>query len=840
MLWVCQTTQAQTTAHTFVSGVVLDARSEAPLPYVTVQFGDGLAGVRTDIHGRFFLDSPDAQSAVKISYLGYASQRLEVRPREPNELRVLLQEIDKQLLEVTIRPEKYKKDNPAVDLIEQVFKHKDQNRKEGLDYYRFEKHERLRFDLNGVTDKFRQKWYFRKFQFVFGFCDTNQVNQKVALPFYLRERILESYYRRKPASKKERLLAERQTAFEDEYDVDKDGVSAYLNSMYSEVDIYEPNITLLDKQFMGPLSGIATSFYRFYITDTVRIGNEQFADVFFAPKNKNDLAFMGNLLVALDSTYAVRRVEMGISKDINLNWVSDLRIEQDFTFQGTGETRRLLLNKDVVILDMKIWKNRDGRSLLATKTNTYKNYTLNEPLPDTLFEGNTQLLRDTGKVDQRSEDYWALRRHNALNTAETGVGVMIDSVKETRIYKNLTKVGMFLGSGYQRIGKIEIGELSTFYSFNDVEGTRLRLAMRTNDRYFKKIRLEGHTAYGFKDQAWKFGGAATVAFKGARPRRFPANQIKGAYTQDLFYPGLGTNSGANLISSVQRGTTNRLLLNRIARLEYTKEYQKGFSYSLNVQRKAISGAGELIASPDPDQPETFADAITTESGGWLRYAPNERFYQGNNQRMSISNRWPVFVLQYRAGLKGLFGGNYAYQRASLRMDKRLYLGLFGKSRLGLETARIFGQVSYPFLEIHRANQSYFFDDYGFNLMNYFEFISDRYAMLHLNHDFGGLLLNRVPIVKKWRLREGITFKALYGGLGARNVPTAANGLLPFPVDEQKKPLTRALGRTPYLEASAGIGNIFGFLRVECVWRLTYKDAPNVNTWGIRLMLNGGF
>lgn len=840
LLWLPLTTRAQNTAHTVVSGVVLDARSESPLPYVTVQFGDGLVGVRTDIHGRFWLESPDKQSTVKISYLGFASQRIEIRPGELNEIKVLMQEIDKQLLEVTIRPEKYKKNNPAVDLIEQVFQHKDQNRKEGLDYYRFEKHERLRFDLNGITDKFKNKWYFKKFQFVFGFCDTSQVNQKVALPFYLRERMLETYYRRNPTAKKERLLAERQTAFEDEYDVDKDGVSAYLNSMYTEVDIYEPTITLLDKQFIGPLSGTATSFYRFYITDTVQIDGKRFADVFFSPKNKNDLAFMGNMLVALDSTYAVRRVEMGISKDINLNWVADLRIEQDFTFQGSGTSRRLLLDKDVVILDMKIWKNKDGRSLLATKTNTYRDYQLNQPLPDSIFNGKKELLRDTGQLDQRPDAYWVQRRHNALTPKESDVGVMIDSVKHTRIYKNLVKAGVFFGTGYQRVGKIEIGELSNFYSFNDVEGTRLRLSLRTNDRYFKKMRLDGYTAYGFKDLTWKFGSSATFAFKGAQPRRFPANQIRFSYVQDLYYPGLGTNSTANLISSVQRGSTDRLLLNRIVRTEYTKEFRQGISYSVNIQRKAVSGAGALIATPDPGQPAQYADVVTTESGAWMRYAPNERFYQGRNQRVQLISRWPVFLLQYKAGFKGVWGGDYAYQRASLRMDKRLYLGFLGKSKLGIEAGRIFGQVSYPFLEIHRANQSYFFDDYGFNLMNYFEFISDRYAMLHLNHNFGGILFNRIPLVKKLHWREGATLKVLYGGLGSRNIPTATNGLLPFPVDAQQRPLTRGLGRMPYIEASAGIGNLFNILRVDCVWRLSYRDAPQVNTWGIRLMLNGDF
>lgn len=823
---------------TIVSGVVLDARQEQPLPYVTVQFGDGQLGVRTDIHGRFLLESNAPKSQVKISYLGYEPQTLPVRPGERNELRVLLSEVDKQLLEITIRPEKYRRKNPATDLIEEVFKHKDQNRKEGLPYCNFEKYERLRFDLNGITDKFRNKWYFKRFQFIFDYCDTNRTTQKIALPFYFRERLLESYYRRDPSGQKDRLMAERQTAFDDDYDVDRDGVSTYLNSMYTDIDIYNSTITLLDKQFIGPLSGAAPLFYRFYITDTVEIGTERFADVFFAPKNKNDLAFMGNMLVALDSSYAVRRVEMGISKDINLNWVADLRIEQDFGFQGDSTNRRLLLRNDMVRLDMKIWKNKDGRSLLATKNTSYQKYSLNKPLPDSLFAGKTQLLRDTGNLHARRPEFWTTHRHDSLSASDAAVAAMIQRLKATRTFKLLEQFGMFVGTGYHRIGRVELGELGNFYTFNDVEGNRFQFTARTSDRYFKRMRLRAYAAYGTNDQMWKYGGRATFAFKGARVGRFPANQIRFSYDQDLYYPGLGSSSGEGLLGSIQRGTTNRLLLNRLSHVEYAREYRGGFSYAGYLRHRIVSGAG-VLNQPDTT-PQTPTDAVSTETGGWLRYAPNERFYQGANRRTQISSRWPVFFLQYRAGLKGVLGGDYAFQRASFRADKAFYVAPFGKSEWSFEMGQVFGRVSYPLLEIHRANQTYFFDDYGFNLMNHLEFVSDRFAMLHINHDFGGILLNRIPLVKKFKWREGLTFKALYGSLSNRNIPTPSNGLLPFPTDANNRPITRGLGRQPYLELSAGVGNIFGILRIDYVWRLTYRDAPDISRGGVRLLMGVGF
>jgi hypothetical protein len=820
---------------TTVNGIVLDAKTKEPIAYATAQFLEGSLGVTTDNYGKFLLEKKGAMSEIRISIIGFQTQKVKIKPNQRNEITVYLQELSNELREITVRPEKYKRKNPAVDLIHEVFLHREQNRKEGLAYYQYDTHERLRFDVNGVTEKFKNQWYFNKFRYAFEFCDTSRVNQKVTLPFFFRERLLTAYYRKDPLSKKERLRAERQNAIENDYDVDKDGISSYINNMYTDVDIYAPTITLLNKEFVGPLSATATTFYRFYITDTVKIENERFASVYFSPINKNDLAFMGTMLVSLDSTYAVRKVDMGISKDINLNWVSDIKIKQDFSFQGEGKARRLLMSNDAVIFDMKIWKNREGRSFLATKTNIYNNYILNSPQDDTLYQRKIKILRDSGKIE-KTPDFWSKNRLESLSDKEEGIKTMVDSIKNIRLYKILTQTGLLLSTGYQRVGKFEIGDLSSLYRYNDLEGNRWQLSARTSDRFFKHARVRAYTAYGTKDKAWKYGASTTFAFKGARPGRFPANQIKFSYDHDLYFPGLINNSAQTLSTSLQSSLTTRLLLNKIARIEYIKENREGFSYGIYGNRKDVSEASvDIEASPNVKQ-----NAVTTELGGWCRYAPNEKFYQTSTQRINVKNKYPVFYFQYKGGIKDFLGGDYAFQKASLRIDKNFYLGAFGKSRASIEGGKVFGQVSYPFLEIHRANLTYFFDDDAFNLMNYLEFVSDSYATLHLNHDFQGILLNRIPLVKKLKWREGITFKALYGGLDQRNIPSANNQLLAFPVDKNKNVLTQKLGNMPYLEGSVGIGNIFGFLRIEYIKRLTYKENPNIKPWGIKLMASADF
>jgi hypothetical protein len=819
---------------TTVSGQVVDAKTGEPLVYVSVQFNGGTIGVSSDNYGRFLLEKTGDATSVKVSSVGYETQTITIKTRERTDIVVKLEEMSALLKEITVKPEKYKRKNPAVDLVHQVFLHKDQNRKEGLPFYELDTHEKLRFDLNGITDKFRKKWYFRRFQYAFTFCDTNPVNKRVKLPFFFRERLLTSYFRRKPFTKKGKLWAERQTTFDDDYNADRQGFSNYINMLSAEIDIYEPTITLVDKQFVGPLSSTATAFYKFYITDTITVDSQRFASVFFAPHNKNDLAFIGTMLVALDSTYAVKSVDMGISKDINLNWVKYIKIKQNFEFVTDSSARRLLLRRDELVFDLTVLKKSDGRSLLVTKKNVYQKYLLNQPKPDTFYKGKVLLLRDTGKLEKTSQ-YWEKNRIDSLTLVENNIKVMVDSLKSTKIVKTLTYIGTIMASGYANLGYVQVGSLNGFWRYNGVEGMRYQMSLRTNDRYFNKFRIRTYLGYGTKDKDWKYGINTSLALNGSRVGRYPNNQISASYERDLYFPGLGFRTDQTIINSLQTGANNRMLLHRIVRSDYSRDYANGISFTLGGTWKNISEAGVASEGQSIDK-----QTITTDLNASLRFAPNEKFIQRNDERKPIRSKFPVFSMQYRAGLKGVLGGEYGYQRVSLRTDKTFYVAPFGKSRWSLEAGAILGKVSYPLLEIHRANQSYFFQNNAFNLMNYLEFVSDRYAMLHINHDFEGILLNRIPLIKKLHLREALTFKALYGTLTEKNRPTATNGLLPFPMDVNKRPLTQSLGAQPYLEMSAGIGNIFQVLRVDYIWRLTYKDLPNVQKYGIKLAFSGGF
>ena len=834
---------AQNTSLTTIHGRVTDSISGAPLPYASVQVEGEELGTRTDIDGFFFFQTKNKPRAIRVTYIGYKIYTARITPGKSNELTLQMVESTFGIQEVTVRPKKYsKRDNPAVDLIEEVFKHKDDNRKEGLDYYSFEKYEKLQFDLNNINDKFRRKWYFHNFRFIFNNVDTNKVNGKVALPFFLRERLSNVYYRKNPGATKEYVLAEQQTSMREDYDVDNEGISKYLNSMYEDVDIYEPNISLLTTQFVGPLSGVATAYYRFYIIDTLEVGGEKFADVFFAPKNKTDLAFMGNILVALDSTYAVRKVVMGISKQINLNWVTDLRIEQEYHFFGTGATKRLLLTTDAVTMDFNILKQSSGRSLQAHKTVSYNQYRLNQPIPDSLFQGTLKLVPVAQK---KVKQEWTGLRHSQLTTREQGVNFMMDSVQRSPTFKRFITASTILASGFIKVGWFEVGSISTFTSFNDIEGNRFRFGGRTNQKLVKNLIVNGYGAYGIRDQKWKWNSVVTWSFNDKIPRQFPNNQMILSYQNDLRAPGVDVSNWSpdNIFLSFQRGSNQRMQYQRTIRAEYLREHRGGFMYNPSFSWREYKPAGLLQYNYQTKGDSSFfqqASVTTAEAGILLRFAPNEQFYQGTVYRIPIPTAAPIFSLSLRTAVKGVMGSQYNYQKVVCTVLKNFFVAPLGRLQVSAEAGRTFGKVPFPLLDIHRANQSYQFDWYSYNLMNFMEFAGDKYAALTLHQNLNGFLLNKIPLIKNLKLREVGSFKLLWGGLDDRNRPTPENGLLIFPKDDNGDTYIHTLEKKPYMEASVGIANIFKVLRFDYLWRLSYNDLPNVDNWGIRFSLQAGF
>ncbi|MBP6335321.1 MAG: carboxypeptidase-like regulatory domain-containing protein [Bacteroidia bacterium] len=821
---------------TIVKGVITEVGTGEPLPFVTVSAttSKGPIGAITDFSGQFILQDAEPFDNIRISFVGYKALLKSVQAGKSQTINVKLERESLELKEVTVKAEKkrYKnKDNPAVELIRLVIEHKKDNRKDAVQASQVEKYEKIQFGLSNLTEKFKNKKFLKNFQFIFENIDTTSMKGMEILPMYLSETISDLYYKKDPQVTKEIIQGTRKVSF-DEY-FDDQGITKFIQYLIQDIDIYKNNITILTNQFVSPISDAAPLFYRYYILDTLIIDTTKCIQLAFFPRNKTDFLLQGDLFITMDGNYAVRKNEMAFSPDINLNFVKDLRIIQDYQQAGPGEW---MLNTDELAIDFGITAN--GMGLFGKRAVSFNNYILDKPREKEFYNELKVPVPDS--VEHRSDEYWTNSRHTELTKSEAAVISMMDTVQKMPSFRRAMNLGVLLFAGYWDFGRFEIGPVNTFYSYNPIEGFRARVGGRTTHKFSERLNLETYAAYGFTDEKWKYYFGAKYALK--RNYKFdewPLKTIKASYQVDTKIPGqeLQFVQEDNVLLSIKRGENNKLLYNNIFNFEYMNEFRNHFSFGLGFKNWEQSPAGTLYFKPvtnDDGQIVSSVSSVTTsEFIINLRYAPNEQFYQGKTYRIPMPSKNPVFSLRVASGIKDLAGGEYDYQNFAFSVLKRYYISPIGYTDIFVEYGQLFGTVPYPLLFIHRANQTYSYQFQSYNLMNFLEFMSDRYVALNVDHYFNGAIFNKVPLLKKLKWREVVTMKLLYGDISDKNMPENNPDLFEFPLTDEGLPLTYSLEQKPYIEASVGIANIFKLFRVDLVKRFTYLEHPGVAELGIR-------
>lgn len=821
----------QSFAQTVVQGVVTDMVNQQPLQYVSVVFKGG-RGTVTDSLGRYTLRSSGKIATILITYVGYKTIAKPITTGITQTIDVALETDPKVTNNVTVttnKKAKYRnKSNPAVELIRRVIDNKSINRTERYEFVQYEQYEKLEISLSNLNDKITNSKLLKNYQFLFENRDTTKVEGKSLLPVYLEETISNKFFRKKPEKTKTVVIAAKRVNF-GEY-IDNAGVSDYLNRLIMDVDIYDNNIPLFTYQFLSPIADLAPTFYMYYIRDTTTDENGQkLIKLYFTPRNTNDLLFRGNMWITLDGNYSVQKINMFLSKNVNLNFVRELHVDLDFE---KSEDKRYHLSRSHIMADAGVTKS-SGNGFFGERTVSFKNFKINIPLQDSIYEGPALVKPD--KVEAHSESFWRAGRHDTLTHAEERVYNNIDSLEKMPSFRRTMAFFTFLLAGYTSFGAFDLGPAAAFYGFNPVEGFKLRLGGRTTPKLSKRIYFEGYGAYGFKDEQWKYFLSTTYSLNNKSIYQYPLNFIRASYQFDTKIPGqdLQFVSEDNFLLSFKRGQNDKWLYNTNLKLEYIHEFGNHLTSTIGFRNWEQKPAGSIVYTKSENGADVNINQLTTsEFSGELRWAPNEKFYQGKVYRIPIVNKYPIITLRFIAGVKGILKSEYNYQNISGRIEKRAFLSQLGYSDLVLEGGYIFGKLPYPLMTIHRANQTYAYQLNSYNLMNFQEFVSDRFIAFNIDHYFNGLFFNRVPLLKKLKLREVVSMKLLYGGVREENKPSSDPSLIRYPVF-QGATTTFTLEKKPYIEGSVGVTNIFKVIRVDMVKRVSYLENPYVATWGIR-------
>jgi hypothetical protein len=827
---------------TIVRGVITDAATKETLPYVSVVIPGTNIGTSADDEGHYSIKIEGNYTKLKFAYIGYVTVEKDVVPGEDQVVNIKMNVDAKMLNEVVVTSKKGRyrnKNNPAVELIRQVIAHKKENQMENYDFVEYEEYSKLSMALSNLSNKFKEKRIFRNYQFLFAEQDSNAVGGKNVLPAYMEEKLSNIYFRKNPYKTKRYILADKKAEFDPHF-IDNDGVSNYLHRLYEDINIYDNDISITTNLFLSPIANNSPTFYKFFISDTVKTEKPWLVELSFVPRNKADLLFEGKIYITLDGNYAVQNAYLTVNKDINLNFMRDLQAKLEYSKNPDG---RYHLSKSTLTMEFALGDK--GGGILGERTASFEKYKIGEARPDSIYKGQDEEIAYNIEKPPVSEEYWKSVRHMPLEIREVGIYKNVDTLQTIKSFRRIMDWGTVLLAGYKSFGKFEMGPASTFYSFNPVEGFRLRLGGRTTTDLSKRMFFEGYGAYGFKDKKWKYFGSVTYSLNNKSVYSFPLHYFKASYQHDTKIPGqdLQFVQEDNFLLSFKRGDNNRWLYNDIAKFEYMHELPSRFSYKVGFTHWRQRPAGVLLYQrEDPSGNITNVNELTSsEVNVELRYAPHEQFYQGKVYRIPIFNKYPIFTLRYNMGLKNVFNSTNDYHNFSANIFKRVYLSQFGYSDITLEGGYIMGKnIPFPLLNIHRANQTYAYQLNSYNLMNFLEFVSDHYAAVNVQYYLNGFIFNKVPLLKRLKWREVISFKSLWGGLRNENNPNYNNSVYKFSADENGLPITYTLGSKPYIEGSVGIANIFKLVRVDLIRRFTYLENPNVSEWGIRARVKFDF
>lgn len=817
-------------------GQVIDGANGEPIPFAAVKYIGTSEGRSTDMDGNFVLPILNNYDKFEITFLGYKPVTVTV-PRGRQEIRgqiIKMYSEDFLLGEVVVKKSKIKysrKNNPAVDLMRKVIANKKLSDIKEKDFYHFDKYEKKTFsynDIKGTKDTLLSE-----------ICPETG---KLIIPIMVDETASEESYRKNPKTVKTTIKAQRSDGFQSMLS-SGDMLTTYVKDIFTDVDIYKDNVRLLQHPFISPIStSEAIGFYHYYIQDTIMVDNERCIDVAFLPNNTQDFGFAGHLYITDDKLNQVKRAVINVPKNTGVNFVDNLMVIQDFMTLPTGER---VIKVDNMIVELSGLYG--AIKFQCQRYSQYSNYDFS-PITDKKAFKSPQVERVLTDAAFKDSTYWASIRPIQLTNAENHLGNGVDKINEdlggfwkfllTAVVENSVELT-------PKPNKIDLIPINSIISHNDIDGMRYQLPLQTTANLLPNLFLRGYGAYGAKDKKWKYKAEVEYSFnkKQYMAHEFPRRSIIATYMYDDMSPvdKFSNTVKDNMYSSFKTSKVDQMMYVTDMKLKYQYEMDNHMTWSATVDRSKLTPTGKLIYMRNVDG--TLLDNIkTADIKLGFRYAPRETFINSKQQRQPINKDAPIITLEHTIGMDGFLGGQYNYNMTEATVFKKFWLpGACGSIEAYLKGGAQWNKVPFPMLFTPQSNLSYFvqFDSWSFNMLRNMEFLNDRYVSLLINWNLDGKLLNRIPLLKKMKLREYVGFKMLYGHLTDKNNPfvsTNDNDLFRFPTRDGNY-TSFVMGNKPYMELSVGISNIFKVLTVQYVRRLNYTDLPAV-PGGDKLRKNG--
>ena len=840
LLILAQAAGAQT-----ITGVVVEESTGDTIPFPSVQYKKEKIATSGNAYGRFSIKRLNGEK-LTFSAVGYQELTILIGPNTPSEMKITLKTDTKQLKGVTVKTKRSKysrKNNPAVELMKRVIAAKKRTDLANHDYYQFNKYQKITFAINDIKPTELENEKLKKKKWLINQIETCPYNNKLILPLSVDETVTRNIYRKDPKTEKSIIMGQSSSGVNDLIETG-DILNNVLKDVFTDVDLYDDQIRLLQYPFTSPIGKDAISFYRFYIVDTVYVDRDKCFHLQFLPNNQQDFGFRGEIWILADSTLHVKRCNLTLPKKSDVNFVDNLQIIQEYTRLPEGGWA---LATDDMFVEMSIAKFLT--KAIVIRTTRMSDYAFDE-LPDKLFKGKTKVLHESNAM-MRDEAFWDKYRSVELTKSESSMDAFINNLSQQKAFKYIifgvrAFIENFVETGSQNHpSKVDIGPINTMISSNFIDGVRTRISAQTTANLNPHWFLSGYYARGWDSRKNYYKGELTYSFnkKEYLPREFPKRTLTFTSTYDVCSPSdkfMHTDKD-NVFTALKWTKVEKMMFYNRQQLSFEREEEWGFRTTISLKTEENEACGDLFFKPL--SMVGMEDAMigqgkfrTTEARIELRYAPGETFINTKQRRLPVNLDAPVFTLSHTTGIKGFLGGDYDYNFTEASIYKRLWLNSWGKIDILAKGGIQWNKVPFPLLIMPAANLSYIISDETFNLINNMEFLNDRYASLDISWDLNGKIFNRIPLLKKLKWREWLGIKCLWGTLTDKNNPTlAANAgdgmLMEFPEGSYIMDSKR-----PYIELIAGIHNIFKIIHIQYVHRLNYNHLPTATKNGVRLMM----
>lgn len=790
---------------TIVNGQVFDENG-SPMSFVNVAFKHSTVGTITDLDGTYYIATNYPTDTLVASCLGYRLATSAVNKYHTQRIDFHMKPTNLEIEEVVVTPG----ENPAFRILRNINDHKKYNNPDRFNSYQYKAYNKLRLDLNNIDEEFKQQRLMKQFQFVFDYMDTSEMFGKNYLPILISESVTKYYYQKNPPVDKEVIEAFKISGIEN------NTISQFSGKMYQKLNVYDNFMNMFEPGFISPISDIGRVYYKYHLEDSAQLDDSWCYKIAFKPKRKKERTFYGYFWVA-DTSWAIKKIQLRVSSDVNINFMNDLVAINEY--KKINDSTWFLKSEELLI-DFNLSDKSYG--FFGRKYANYEDIVLNRPVPEDIEKQltNTIVLEDSL---ERSEDYWQIKRNQELTEEEVDVYRMVDSVKRVPMFNTIYSIAEMLIDYYYVLGPIEIGPYYSLYSHNPIEGHRFRLGGRTSNNFSTSWRLGGHVAYGTYDQRWKYGFEIQHMFD-----KNPRIRAGISHYRDIRQLGKSENAflDDNIMSTILRRRPNyKLTMVNQYNAFFEREWFQGLSNTITFTHQELYPT-EYVSFIVQNGEENFElnSLISSEVTLRTHFAYKEKFLLGKYDRKSLGSIYPVIDVDFTYGAKGILNSQYEYYKIKARLYDKLETNPFGYFKYWLTAGKVFGEIPYPLLELHEGNETYAFDIYAYNMMNYYEFVSDEYFSVFAEQHFQGVFLNLFPLIRWLEFREVVAGKFLIGRLSEAN-----KRVMEFP--EGLSSLTK-----PYLEASVGIENILKLFRVDAMWRLSYLDHPDIQKFGLRVMM----